>query len=134
MRRRTLLALLWVNVAASLVHYIDNMVRFKLYPEPSWMHVHYIDGFWFLMTPLAWFGYRAYQRGHAYRAALLLYLYAAAGLVALGHYRYATPFDLPASINIPIFVEAAAAIALMVYVSFGLWAGGVLAKDTHAAR
>jgi hypothetical protein len=123
---RWLLALLVINVGASILHYADNMVFFHAYPEPPWMNPRIIDAFWFVMTPFAVLGYLLYRRGLQVYSSLCLYLYAAMSLLVLGHYRYGSIGELSLKINALILIEAVAAAALIGYV---LWLQLSRSKD-----
>jgi hypothetical protein len=81
-----LLALLSLNVAATILHYLDNMAHLPAYGEPAWVTPHLIDGFWFVMTPLAVLGYALIIRGRTLLGSLSLHAYAAASLLVLLHY------------------------------------------------
>lgn len=108
--------LLAANVAASVLHYVDNVAFFAEYPEPPWISPGIIDAFWFVMTPLAPAGYALLRRGALQSGALLLHVYAICGLLSLGHYRYAPICSVSPRINLLILLEAAAAAVLVVYV------------------
>jgi hypothetical protein len=114
-RSTTLLVLLLLNVAASIAHYADNIVRFAQYPEPPWINPTRIDVFWFLMTPVGVAAYALYRRGWPRLALALNQAYGAMNLLVLGHYLVAPPWRLSAPINALILVEAAAAICLIAY-------------------
>lgn len=111
-RQRTLLALLVANVATSILHYVDNIVFFTHYPEPTWLNPHIVDMAWFVMTPFGVAGYLLYPRGRRTAAFLCLYLYAAMGLLVLGHYLIAPPWRVSFKINLFILAEAVAALLL----------------------
>src|SRR5579859_8094670 len=98
-RTRVLLVLLVMNVAASMAHYADNIVRFAEYPEPPWMRPSYIDTFWFPMTALGIAAYWLYRRGRNEPALWLNYVYGLMNLLVLGHYVYAAPWHLSFTIN-----------------------------------
>lgn len=106
-------ALLWALVASSVLHYGHNLLFFEQYPEPPWIHRHHVDAFWWLMTPLAWVGYRLIRNGSARLGAATLMAYAACNLLTLGHYRYAPPQTISLQIHLFILLEAALAILLM---------------------
>jgi hypothetical protein len=117
-RLRVLRWLLLANVAASVLHYVDNVLFFAQYPEPYWIDTHMVDAFWFAMTPLAWLGYRLMQRKRTHAGAAVLYLYAAAGALVLGHYRYAPWCGIAVRIHAFILIEAAAALVLAAWVAW----------------
>jgi hypothetical protein len=110
--------LILANVAASILHYVDNILYFASYPEPSWATPHLVDAFWFVMTPFALCGYLLIRRGRIHSGSFLLYAYSAMSLVVLGHYFYA-PFERIAfRIHLFILLEVVLALALSVYVLF----------------
>lgn len=112
--------LLLANVAASVLHYADNLLFFEQYPEypePTWINRSIVDAFWFFMTPLAWFGYRLVRNGSLRRGQLLLLGYAFCNLLSLGHYRYAPMHEIAHRIHAFILLEAALAGVLIVYLA-----------------
>ena len=115
--RRTLFWLLVANVVATVFHYADNVCYFHLYPEPTWLNAKLVDAFWFVMTPLAIIGYLLARRGRVGRGCLFLHAYAAASLLVLGHYRFASFSAIAFRIHFFILLEAALAFALILYIS-----------------
>ncbi|UBT80437.1 hypothetical protein LCH33_003860 [Pseudomonas amygdali] len=107
--------LLWATVASSVLHYADNLLFFHQYPEPPWINRHMIDAFWWLMTPLAWIGYRMMRRSAHRAGAATLLAYAGCNLLTLGHYRYAPIHEISLRIHTFILIEAALAVALIAY-------------------
>jgi hypothetical protein len=102
------------NVVASALHFGDNMLRFQQYPEPKWItSPHAVDMVWLLMTPLLPLGWWLINRGERWRALAAFWFYGALSLFALGHYFYASPFQLSARINLLIALEAVAAALLI---------------------
>src|SRR5437016_4875210 len=81
-----LLTLIVANIVTSVLHYVDNVVFFRHYPEPTWLSPHLVDLAWFVMTPFGVAGYLFFRRGRRSAAFACLYLYAAMGLLVLGHY------------------------------------------------
>lgn len=113
--KRWLLVLLAINIGASVLHYVDNIVFFHTYPEPHWISPQIIDAFWFVMTPFAVLGYVLYGKGLRTYSYLCLYLYSLMSLLVLGHYRYGSMWEMSLKINLLIFAEAFAAVALIAY-------------------
>jgi hypothetical protein len=109
-------ALLIANLIASALHFGDNMLRFEHYPEPAWITgPHVVDALWLLMTPLLAVGWW-WARGGKRRAAVgVLWVYGVMSMFVLGHYLYASPFELPTSINVLIGLEALAAGLLLIF-------------------
>jgi|ERR1044072_3431222 hypothetical protein len=116
--KQWLLVLLAVNIGASLLHYVDNIVFFHAYPEPHWISPRIIDAFWFVMTPFAVLGYVLYGKGLRTYSYLCLYLYSLMSLLVLGHYRYGSMWEMSLKINLLIFAEAFAAFALIAYTTW----------------
>lgn len=110
--------LLFATVAGSILHYADNLLFFEQYPEPPWLNRSMIDAFWFLMTPLAWIGYRLIRRGSHHAGTLALLGYVAGNLLALGHYRYAPMCSIAPRINTFILLEAVLASVLAIFLIF----------------
>jgi hypothetical protein len=113
--KRRLLILLVINIGTSILHYVDNILFFHTYPEPHWINPQIIDLFWFVMTPLAVLGYVLYSKGLRRYSYLCLYLYALMSLLVLGHYRYGSMWEMSLKMNLLIFIEAIAAVALIAY-------------------
>jgi hypothetical protein len=113
--KRCLLVLIVINIGTSILHYVDNILFFHTYPEPHWINPQIIDAFWFVMTPFAVLGYVLYSKGLRRYSYLCLYLYALMSLLVLGHYRYGSMWEMSIKINLLIFMEAIAAVALIAY-------------------
>lgn len=111
--KQWLLVLLAINIGASLLHYVDNIVFFHTYPEPQWISPRIIDVFWFVMTPFAVLGYVLYGKGLRTYSYLCLYLYSLMSLLVLGHYRYGSMWEMSLKINLLIIIEVFAAVALI---------------------
>jgi hypothetical protein len=61
--------LLLVNLAASALHFSDNMLRFGEYPEPKWITTpHVVDALWIAITPLLAAGWWFANREMKWRA------------------------------------------------------------------
>ncbi len=117
---RSLQGLFWLlilNVIATIFHYADNVCYFPQYPEPIWLNPTIVDAFWFVMTPLAIIGYRLIRRGSLRTGSLVLYTYATASLLVLGHYNYAPFLAISLGIHLFILAEAAVAVVLILYVA-----------------
>jgi hypothetical protein len=113
--KRSLLVLLLINIGTSIFHYVHNILFFHNYPEPHWINPQIIVAFWFVMTPFALLGYLLYSKGLLRHSYLCLYLYALMSLLVLGHYRYGSIWEMSMKMNLLIFIEAIAAVALIAY-------------------
>lgn len=108
--------LICLTVASSVAHYVDNTLFFSEYPEPVWLNPTIVDVCWFVMTPLAWFGYRLMLRGSRHAASVVLLLYAGANLLTLGHYFCHRTMNIAPRIHGFILIEAILAVLLIIYV------------------
>lgn len=102
-----------LNIATTLLHYVDNIVFFHEYPEPPWLKPGMVDAFWFFMTPVALAGLWLMRRGRRGIGSIVLLAYAGMSLLVLGHYRFAPFRAIGWRIHAFIWFEAAAAIALV---------------------
>lgn len=122
-RQTWLLALLIVNIVASILHYTDNLLHFDAYPEPEWFSPYLTDSIWWVMTPFGiaelWF-YRQQKFRPAY---ICLYSYALLSQLTLGHYVIAPIWELSLKMNSLILLESWIAIPLVIFV---LWSQFVL--------
>jgi hypothetical protein len=115
--RRWVRMLVSVTLAASILHYVDNIVFFDGYPEPAWITPHFIDAFWFVMTPFGVVGWLLWRQGVRGLSLFCLLSYGIMNLLTLGHYLYAPPWELPFRINAFILLEAFAAMGLIITVA-----------------
>ncbi len=113
--RRILFWLVAANVVASIFHYVDNVINFRNYPEPTWLNPHLVDMAWFVMTPFGLAGCLLHLEGRKTAAYACLQIFAAMNLLVLGHYLIAPPWKIAFRINLFILLEAAAAVALAFY-------------------
>jgi hypothetical protein len=114
-RSRGLPILLAINLVASALHFGDNMLRFREYPEPAWITgPHVVDALWLLITPLLGVGWYLARRERRWASVGVLWTYGVLSMLVLGHYLYASPSSLSFRINFFILLEASAAALLIV--------------------
>jgi len=103
-----------VNLVASILHFGDNIINFREYPEPTWIpSPHVVDALWFAMTPILLLGWWFSSRNSKWKAVSLFWLYGVLSMFVLGHYNFAAPSELSARINVLILSEALAALILI---------------------
>ena len=91
--------LLGLAIAVSIVHYVDNTVRYDDYvqgastPVARWM----VPASWFLFTAAGVAGLLLYERGRYGPAAGLLAFYSVSGLIGFAHYQSISPTDFDAA-------------------------------------
>jgi hypothetical protein len=116
-RHRTLLVLLLLYAAASLVHFVHNAEFIRDYPglPPTWTREGvYIA--WIALTALGVFGWHLVSRGYEIAGVTVLAGYALLGLDSLGHY-LAAPFSAHTrTMNLTILLEVTCAALVLVQV------------------
>src|SRR5687767_5438440 len=89
---RTLLVLLAMAIAVSVVHYTDNYVNFDDYPQPGADSSLPAPGrgligiSWFVFTGFGIAGLWLFVRRRIVHAAACLTTYSVSGLIGIGHY------------------------------------------------
>jgi hypothetical protein len=109
--------LLAVYAAASLVHFAHNAEYLPFYPNlpPSWSRPEVYLA-WCAVTVLGILGYLLYRRGRLQAGLVLLGLYALLGFAGLLHYTRAPMSHHSVGMNLSIWIEVAAAAALLIHV------------------
>jgi hypothetical protein len=116
-----LVVLLIANLVASALHFGDNMLRFDEYPEPEWITgPRVVDALWLVMTPLLAVGWWLACRERRRAAVGVFWLYGFASIFVLGHYLYASPWELPFRINFLIGAEAVSAALLILLAPYAI--------------
>jgi len=111
----TLKWLVWFNIFTTILHYVDNILFFEHYPEPTWLNPTLVDAFWFVMTPFAFLGLWLIKRNRLQLGLVSMLLYCLMSLLVLGHYLIPSE-HISLKIHAFIWLETLAAIGLLVYV------------------
>jgi hypothetical protein len=117
-RHLWLLFLIAINIFASILHYVDNIIFFDQYPEPSWFTPQITDSIWLIMTPLSLAGYYQYIKKAFSSAYLCLYMYIIMSQITLGHYVITPMWHLSLKMNTLILLESVTAIPLLIFVAW----------------
>jgi hypothetical protein len=117
-RQIWLLVLIVINIFASILHYVDNIIFFEQYPEPSWFTPQMTDSIWLIMTPLGLAGFYQYIKKAFSSAYLCLYLYIIMSQITLGHYIITPMWYLSFKMNTLILLESITAIPLLIFVAW----------------
>jgi hypothetical protein len=114
-------AILGFSLLSTTLHYAHNVIRVADYPQvpglPTVVAGVVVAFGWVLFTAFGWLGYRAYVRGRYPRALAFLLVYSLSGLASAGHFLVGVP-RIPAFWFATIFTDAAAALALWVFVTW----------------
>ena len=100
----------------SVVHYIDNTVRFDDYTggKKGFVTRGMIPLSWVLFTAAGVAGYRALKQGNRGLGGSLLGVYSVSGLIGLGHYTTVSPRDFDWFQNTFIALDFLAGLSVFV--------------------
>jgi hypothetical protein len=118
---RILRVLLGVAIAVSVVHYVDNVVNYDAYPDPSSGPAPsqgLIAVSWFLFTGFGIAGFVLLTRGRVAAAALCLAFYSGSGLVGFGHYTVDGATDMVWWRQLHIVADIVLGLAML---AFAVW-------------
>jgi len=117
---RTLLALVVVHAAASLVHFVHNATFLADYPNmPVWITPGGIYAVWLAEAAVGAAGVWLFLRGRMIGLALIA-IYAVLGFAGLDHYMLAPISAHTVAMNSTIWLETATGVVLLV---FAVWMG-----------
>jgi hypothetical protein len=105
-----------VALLLSVVHYIDNTVRFDDYTggTEGFVTQPMIPISWVLFIAAGVAGYRALLQGNRTRAGWLLAVYSVSGLIGVGHFTTVSPSDFSAFQLTFIVLDFLAGLAMFV--------------------
>lgn len=121
--RRLVLWLFGAAVAVSIVHYVDNVVRFEDYaPDGAGLITAPVVALsWFGFTAFGVWGYLGFTRGRYRRAAIGLAVYSVSGLVGIVHYREVSPSDFDWLQNTFVSLDIVLGAAILVVAARLAW-------------
>jgi len=112
--------LLALSFFATTLHYVDNVLHLKEYPDLPATRPEDIILFWIFMMPFGIIGYRLYTTTKHRISYYLVYIYCFLNMVVLGHYLPSrmSAMTSPMTLKIHFFIlfEAATALILMIHV------------------
>ena len=115
---RTLLALVLVHAAASLVHFVHNATFLADYPNmPIWITPGGIYVVWLAEAAVGAAGVWLFLRGRMIGLALIA-IYAVLGFAGLDHYMLAPISAHTVAMNATIWLETATGAILLVFVAW----------------
>jgi hypothetical protein len=117
----TLLFLMLLYGAASLLHFAHNAVYLHEYPNlPEWLTSEAVWVSWCGVAAVGALGYWLYLRVSRWAGLATISLYGVCGLAGLDHYTVAPMGAHSFVMNLTILTEAAAAAALLVFVAHSM--------------
>jgi hypothetical protein len=128
-------ALLGLYGIASLVHFSHNAEYIAFYPNlPAWLTREKVYLAWLVVTGIGAIGAVLVATGSRALAALFFAVYGASGLDGLGHYTLALCSEHTLAMNLTIWFEAAAGVALAGAASCFAWRQVALIQGHRGAR
>jgi hypothetical protein len=114
----TLLPLMLVYGAASLLHFIHNAVYLRDYPNlPAWLTSGGVIAAWLVVAAVGVLGYWLYSRDSRVAGSITIAAYAVLGFGGLDHYTVAPVSAHTVTMNLTILLEVATAAVLLVFVA-----------------
>jgi hypothetical protein len=114
---RSLLALVLVHAAASLLHFVHNATFLADYPNmPAWITPGGVYAVWLGEAAIGAAGVILFLRGRTLIGLALIAIYAVLGLGGLDHYTLASISAHTLAMNATIWLETATGIVLLVFV------------------
>ena len=115
---RSLIALVLVHTATSLLHFVHNAVFLEDYPNmPVWISPAGVYAVWLAEAAIGAAGALLWIRGRVVGLALIA-IYAVLGLGGLDHYTLAPMSAHTIAMNATIWLETATGIALLALVAW----------------
>jgi len=125
-QRNFLLKILIVaSMISTLIHNIDNYLRFDMYPQPDWITPSGVFRSWIIWTIFGIAGYFLYKNQRAWLSYLCLLIYSACGLSTLVHYLYGSMHEFSFFMHVFILSDGLTGFAIL---GFTLWSGLVWQK------
>ena len=114
---RSLLVLVLMHAAASLVHFVHNATFLADYPNmPVWISPAVVYGVWLAEAAVGAAGVLLWLRGRTMGLALIA-IYAVFGFGGLDHYTLAPMSSHTLAMNATIWLETATAVILLAFVA-----------------
>lgn len=113
MRNRWVDVVLGTAFLLSIVHYVDNTIRFDDYaPDPGLITRPLIPISWVVFTAFGIWGYLQYRRGENAKAAIGLAIYSGSGLIGPFHYTSVSPSEFDWFQNLFVVLDTLAGLAV----------------------
>lgn len=118
-KRNSLLKIfILASVISTLIHNVDNYLRFDMYPQPSWITPAGIFRSWIIWTIFGIAGYFLYKNQRFLLAYICLIIYSTCGLSSLGHYLYGHLDEFSPFMHLFILTDGLTGLGIL---GFTLW-------------
>ena len=112
-----LLAILILNIVITSIHYADNAIFVRQYPEPEWITTSGIFTTWIVMTLIGIVGYWFYSKQNYWLSYLQLGAYAGTGLSSSAHYFYGELSQFSPKMHAFIWLDIIAGLAVVAFLT-----------------
>jgi len=118
-----LLSILIFSIAITSIHYTDNALFVKDYPEPEWITTSGVFITWGVMTIIGIIGYWLYFIEKYWLSYFILGIYAGTGLSSPAHYFYGELSQFSFKMHAFIWSDAIAGLSV---VGFIIWSALII--------
>ena len=125
-----LLAVLIFSIAITSIHYTDNAIFVRQYPEPEWFTTSGVFITWIVMTLVATLSYWLYSKQYFWLSYFLLGMYAGTGLSSPAHYFYGELSQFSIKMHVMIWTDV---VASLLVVAFIIWSV-LIAREWRSAE
>mgnify|MGYP003433661537 FL=1 len=115
-----LLSILILSIAITSIHYTDNAIYVREYPEPEWFTTSGVLITWVVMTAIAFISYWLYSRQNYWLSYFLLGMYAGTGLSSPAHYFYGELSQFSLKMHILIWTDVFAGLSVVAFLTWSL--------------
>ena len=112
-----LLTVLIFNIVITSIHYTDNAIFVREYPEPQWLTTSGILITWIVMTSIGIIGYWFYSQQNYWSSYFLLGAYAGTGLSSSAHYFYGELSEFSLKMHVLIWMDIIAGLAVVAFLT-----------------
>ena len=106
------------NIVITSIHYTDNAIFVRKYPEPEWFSTSGVLLTWVVMTAIAIIGYWVYSKQNYWLSYFLLGMYAGTGLSSPAHYFYGSLSEFSVKMHILIWTDVIAGLSVVAFLTW----------------
>ena len=111
-----LLAILIFSIIITSIHYTDNAIFVREYPEPQWFTTSGVFITWVVMTLIGIVSYWLYSQQYFWLSYFLLGMYAGTGLSSPAHYFYGELSQFSIKMHFLIWIDVVAGSSVVAFI------------------
>jgi hypothetical protein len=115
-----LLSILIFSIVITSIHYTDNAIFVREYPEPEWFTTSGVLITWVVMTAIAIICYWLYSRQNYWLSYFMLGVYAGTGLSSPAHYFYGELSRFSVKMHLLIWTDVFAGLSVVAFITWSL--------------